>query len=225
MNNRKSKLQFRIQKVLKVGSSSTTFASCGVSARKEKGGSSMFGKLYRSARKSGAGFTLVELIVSLGLFIVVMMISTGAMLSLSDMSRKVQSMRIATDNLNLALESMLKEIRMGTVYHCDYTELPINITRDCGGENSIAFLAQDGSTTVYRINGTVIERSKDGGGTFSSITAPEINIQYLNFYVSGAEGAGGNQPRVLINLGGTAGAKVMSEFKIQTTITQRAPDL
>ena len=185
-------------------------------------------------KNTNKGFTLVELIVSLGLFIIVITISTGTLLSLSDMSRKVQSTRVAIDNLNLALESMSKEIRVGISYYCNpfpALTAPINFTtssqiNDCGlGGTSVAFLAQDGSTTVYRINGAVIERSRDGGSTFSSVTSSEINITRLNFYVIGTGNADIRQPRVIIVITGTAGVKFKSEFKIQTTVTQRAPDL
>jgi len=228
MKNQKLKLQIIVQKVLKVGLSSTTYTYYCMSAKKKLCSSTMFCKLHSPTRKSNTGFTLVELIVSLGLFIVVITISTGALLSLSDTSRKVQSTRIAIDNLNLALESMSKEIRMGTRYHCDFTELPIDIPRNCSsGESSIVFLSQDGNTIVYRLSGsgTVIERSLDAGLTFSDITAPEINIDYLSFYVFGTEATGPFQPRVIITLGGTAGVKAVSEFKIQTSVTRRAPNI
>lgn len=175
-----------------------------------------------------AGFTLVEIIVALGLFTVVMMVSVGSLVSLSDVHRKVQSMRIAFDNLNLALESMSREIRTGVLYHCDATITPIQSERECqSGESSFTFLSQDGNQFIYRLNGSTIQRSIDGGASWADITAPEINVDYLDFYVFGADGSdpitSPYQPHVLISVGGTAGTRVTSEFKIQTTVTQRTP--
>jgi prepilin-type N-terminal cleavage/methylation domain-containing protein len=170
-----------------------------------------------------SGFTLVELIVSLGLFTVVMMISTGALLSLSDTNEKVQSMRIAFDNLNLALESMSREIRMGTKYHCDVTVGTITSRRDCtSGASSMSFFSQNGEQITYQLTNNVIERKKDTVGP-DAITAPEITINNLKFYVLDAATSNNNQPRVIISVGGTAGTKVTSDFNIQTTVTNRMP--
>jgi len=174
-----------------------------------------------------SGFTIVELIVALSLFTVVMMISTGAIVSLADTNKKVQSMRIAMDNLSLALESMSREIRMGTSYYCDpafvvdFKSTPQS--NDCTAGASIAFLAQDGITTmVYDLSGNAIRRSKDGGSNFSEITAQEVNISSLNFYVIGSA-VGGDQARVVIVVKGIAGSLVTSSFNLQTTVTGRVP--
>ncbi len=188
--------------------------------------------------KKHMGFTLIEMTVSLGLFIVVMMISTGALLSLSATNNKVSSMRIAIDNLNLALDSMSREIRMGTVYHCDYGTGAITAPRDCAslGAGSFTFKSQKGGQMVYKLNSNdpqnkFIERSKNINNTninntdelFHAMTAPELNIDYLTFIVAGANINSSNQPRVIISIGGTAGVREKSTFNIQTTVTQKRP--
>lgn len=169
--------------------------------------------------KNNKGFSLIELIVSLGLFTVVMMISTGAMLALSDTSKKAQSMRVAFDNLNLALESMSREIRMGTQYHCDVSVGVVTSARDCvSGSSSISFLSQNGEQITYSLNSGTIEREK--GFVFQDLTAPEINITNLKFYVFDTLDLN-KQPRVIISIKGTAGTHISSDFNIQTTITSR----
>ncbi len=179
-------------------------------------------------KNRNTGFTLVELIVSLGLFTVVVMIATGAMLSLSDTNRKVRTMRIAMDNLNLALESMSREIRMGSVYTCN-PSLPMVLASggvgvDCvSGDTSLAFLSQDNDTMVYSLINSVVQRSKDGGSSFSDMTAANITIDELNFYVLGA-GSGTEHPHIIISLAGTVSDKSSTSFRIQTTVTQRQPE-
>ncbi len=177
-----------------------------------------------------SGFTIMEIIVALGLFTVVIMISMGALVSMSGLNSKVRTMRTAMDNLNLALESMSREVRMGSVYVCS-PSLPAilnygNYGADCdissGGGQSIAFLSQDGYVMVYRLNNNVVQRSKDGGNSFSDITAPGIKITKLKFYVIGA-GVGTAQPHVIISLTGTVGVKSPSSFTMQTALTQRLP--
>lgn len=179
----------------------------------------------RGCPTSKSGFTLVELIVALGLFTVVMMISTSALLSLADTNRKVQSMRIAFDNLNLALESMSREIRMGINYHCGWTSgaiVPTNCLLGVGA-NSLAFRSQSGNDMIYRLNGATIERSKNGGAIWSALTAPEITVNSLKFYVWGATSADDDQPIVLITITGTAGKNITTDFTVQTTVTRRIP--
>jgi len=180
-----------------------------------------------SPAKTGRGFTLIEMTVSLGLFAVVVMIGMGAFFAISDSNSKVQSMRLALDNLNLALESMSRDIRTGTAYHCDYAALPITARNDCPtGASSFSFLSQDGDQVVYQLNGSTIERSTTGGAIFTPLTAPDINVDYLTFYVLGSEYVAPyefEQPVVVITVGGTAGTKIPSRFNIQTTVVQRIP--
>jgi len=182
--------------------------------------------MNKKLKNKNTGFTLVELIVSLGLFTVVMMISTSALLSLSDTNKKVQSMRVAFDNLNLALESMSREIRMGSVYHCDATVGTVTTTRDCdvasGGASSISFLSQTGEQITYQLNGATVKRTVGPVGP-DAMTAPEIKITNLRFYVLGTNSGSNDQPRVIITISGTAGKRVTSSFNIQTTVTSRMP--
>lgn len=64
------------------------------------------------------GFTLVEMIVSLAVFTVVALIAVGALLKITDANKKSQTMKSVINNLNFALESMSREMRVGTVYDC-----------------------------------------------------------------------------------------------------------
>ena len=64
------------------------------------------------------GFTLIEMTVSLGLFTIIMFIATSAFLSIVNTDRKARSVRIAADNLNIALEDMSRRIKTGNTYYC-----------------------------------------------------------------------------------------------------------
>src|SRR3989344_3450237 len=68
-------------------------------------------------RKS-RGFTLIEMMVSTSIFIMVMVVAAGAILSISSANRKSQATKVAIDNLSFALESMSRHIRVGTDYSC-----------------------------------------------------------------------------------------------------------
>jgi len=64
------------------------------------------------------GFTLVEMIVSLALFSVVATVALGALVKIVSANRKAQTLQTALTNLNSALESMSRELRVGKQFHC-----------------------------------------------------------------------------------------------------------
>ncbi|MDO8510419.1 MAG: prepilin-type N-terminal cleavage/methylation domain-containing protein [bacterium] len=179
------------------------------------------------------GFTLIEIMVSVSIFAIVMAVSTASILGIIDANYKAQALKSVMDNLNLALEEMSRQIGDGITYHCgvgDYTTV-----QDCSLEplNQIAFEPRHGSPSspsdqvIYRRNydGSgrgYIEKSFDAGGTFFPITAPEIDIKTLKFYVHGSDLTDAKQPRVFMIVDGTASIKdkVKTEFFIQTSVSQ-----
>lgn len=179
--------------------------------------------------KHTKGFTLIEILVSLSLFLVVMTISMGSVLSVFDANRKSESLKIVMDNLNFTLESMSREIRFGKNYHCGGGTLTTPLNCPNGGGTQVSFLASDGATQiVYRLTGTKIEKSIDGGANFVAVTAPEVTVQSLTFYVVGADAVPVNylQPKVLIEIKGQAGLKsnTQTTFNLQTLVSQRVLD-
>ena len=128
-----------------------------------------------------------------------------------------------------SLEMMLREIRTGRFYYCGYGNG--SDTNDCAsGGNVLTFKNYLGKTVIYRLNNGRIEKSSDGGSTYSVITFPEVQISDLKFYVLGSVPAGQGdavQPRITITIKGeaeTAMQKSKSEFNIQTTVSQRIID-
>ena len=190
------------------------------------------------------GFTLFEMIVAIGVFSIIVVISLGSVLTISSSQKKAASFRAVQDNLNFALETMAKSIRVGFDYYC-YDDLNpdsnlsisnynYNGPNDCSINNSVGgnvfiFKAIDVNglqiTKGYRINGTRIEvdSSNDAGG-FIPLTGNDVEIVNGRFYVTGAEPD--KQPMVIIILTGVAGeqGKIQSEAKLQITISQRQID-
>lgn len=178
------------------------------------------------------GFTLIEMIVSVGIFSVVMLVGITALLSVIDLNKKNQSLKVAVNNINLAMENMSRDIRTGTDYHCSTTG-DITLPRDCSsGADLIAFegVGGDNSTfadqIVYRLSGEKIQRSSNGGEDFFDITAGDITVTDLMFYVQGSEFGDGLQPRVALVVAGSGGSGNSAfDFNLQTTISQRNLDL
>jgi type II secretory pathway pseudopilin PulG len=192
-----------------------------------------------------AGFTLVEMIVAIGVFMISVIIIVGSLISLNNASRKARTERIAMDNLSAAIDSMSRSMRMGTSFHCgcggggDPT-FPTG-TRDCsmtdtlgsGGAQCIAFEGQGGSSAspndqiVFRLFGGHLQRSTQSGAlnSYLDMTAPEITITNLNFYLQGSTAAT-DQPAIIMTIRGRAGARAQTatEFNLQTSIAPRTPN-
>jgi prepilin-type N-terminal cleavage/methylation domain-containing protein len=185
------------------------------------------------------GFTLIEILVAVGIFGMVMMVGVAALLSLVNASRKAQAIKSVMNNLNFALDNMTRNIAVGTTYHCQTNSVPdlnLTSTQDClNGGVLLAFEPRNGDINnsadqvIYRILGSKIERSTDGGTNFIAITASEVNIQDLKFYVRGTTIglADGSQPKVLITIKGIAGstAKTETPFNLEAMVSQRLLDI
>lgn len=162
------------------------------------------------------GFTLIEMIVAVAIFVVVVVIATGALLSVIDANRKSQSIKSVMNNLHFAVEGMARNIRVGSNYDNGGVS---------GSSPQITFLDQNGDTVIYRRNALTLEREKNGEG-FVAVTAPEVVIDDLRFYVDG-EAAGDNlQPRVTIIIKGHVGTQqdTRTDFNIETMVSQRLID-
>ena len=70
-------------------------------------------------KRQTAGFTIIEMIVSLAVFAFVITIAVGALLMLVAASRQLQGEQSVMTNLSFALDAMTREIRTGSFYYCD----------------------------------------------------------------------------------------------------------
>ena len=187
-----------------------------------------------------AGFTLVEMIIAVALFAIVMLVCVSALLSLVSANRKAQALQSVMNNLSITVDGMARNIRMGSNFHCGATGT-LTLTQDCSasGDTSLAFepygKASPNPPTVYSFNSSThrIEKSFNGG-TSLAVTAPEVTIDDMLFYVIGtARGCNVSpcdtvQPKVVIVIKGTApvaNSKIRTSFHVQVTAVQRLLDL
>ena len=195
-------------------------------------------------KNTSAGFTLVELLVSLALFTIAMTVSIGSLYTVSQASKRVQAMRSVLDNLNFAMESMSRNIRTGTKVTCGplvNINAPVSCALSTGGSDTISFQSTLGvqekvSYTLDQSNPNAISIAKvvapldtDTSGTIVpstiAVTAPEIQITSLKFFVDGNDAGGVSdlrQPNVIIIVSGVATVNDQSApFTIQTYASQR----
>jgi len=170
------------------------------------------------------GYTLVELIVAVGLFAIIMTLASGAYIVMIDITRQAQDKATGINNLSFALETMTRNIRTGTNYNC-------NGSGDCNGAGSFSFADPNGETITYSISGSTIWQKK-GSNAPSVLTDPlSVNISSLLFHVSGtAPLSAGNhaQPYVTITVSGSVSSgpgKALQSFAVETGAAMRGSDL
>ena len=193
------------------------------------------------------GFTLIEMIVSLGIFTVVALIAVGALLKISDANRKAITLKTAINNLNFALESMSREMRLGSNYDCRPNPSSLNADGNGNGNNlscshssqwALAFDSTKIGTDVTATNKCVLryaywytdstikkaqEINCDDGritreSEYSNVLSPDIKITNSNIIVDSS-----GQPRVSFYIKGEVGKreKEKTGFSLQTTVSQR----
>jgi prepilin-type N-terminal cleavage/methylation domain-containing protein len=194
-------------------------------------------------KKLQRGFSLIEVLVSMALFIVVLTIGVGALLVLISANSKAQNMQAAVSNIQFALDSMAREIRTGNGYYCSggtETTGDFAVVQDCNKGTYLSIVEGGKSLSsgfvnrriAYRYDSTTqsVQR-KIGTGTWVPLTDDTVDITAMHFNVSNSSSkdADGNalQPNVTIYINGmiTGIGETSTNFTLQTTVTQRTLDL
>ncbi len=187
------------------------------------------------------GFTLIEVMVAVSIFTIVMVVALGAILAIVNANRKAQSLHTVINNVNLAVETMARDLRTGYNYKCGPTKDVCTYGTTASYEE-ISFTSlqvaerlgtDDVVTVIYRRSETsegkgYLEKSIDDGTNWTRITDNSVDIEGLSFRVWGINTlltGDTNQPKIILNLKAKITAHGnSSEFAIQTFISQRYLD-
>ncbi|HAE36628.1 MAG: hypothetical protein UR85_C0004G0034 [Candidatus Nomurabacteria bacterium GW2011_GWF2_35_66] len=200
--------------------------------------------ILNKLKKNKEGFTLIELMVATSLFTIVMLMGVGALVTSSNSSKSAQKLRIAVDNVNLAMETMTRELRTGTHFYCGGNMTPYFVG-DCPAGtfgDIITFNPQQvGVNPPSRVGYYLKKRVVNGvdQGTFtlqrcevfatncSDIVSSNVNVTKLKFYVKGSELPPTDtiQPSVEILMNGVVKIKGKEvPFTLQSMATQRSSE-
>lgn len=189
------------------------------------------------------GYTLLELIVSLGIFSMVMLVVLGAYVTLINLDRQARANNQLASSLSFAIESMARSMRTGGEYVCGQN--PANPNCDFSPGTRISFCLEgrtcrDGDADAQYLVTYLLKEDGSIGqclgelcldDTAVSLTDPRITISTLHFYVRGVGSTSGAeqyvQPSVTFVVAGTmvTSAGDTSSFSIQTGATQRLIEL
>jgi len=166
-------------------------------------------------KSRNTGYTLLETMIAVSLFIVIVTMGMGALLNANLVYNKSKDMRSIMDNLSFTIEDMSRNLRTGYNYQCfDASHLSVslsttstktngNYARSCASGWAIAFEPANGNVAsyghlpsnppaadqwAYTISNGKVFKSTDGGNSFVQMTPDEVTIdQVYGFSVLGAE--------------------------------------
>lgn len=176
------------------------------------------------------GFTLIEMMVAVSIFVIVAFIVVSTLLTMSYAYKKAQKMRLIMDNFNFSLQAMSLGIREGINYQAE----------GCADGTCFGFTPNDAylnpnpaepiSDVCYSLGdmgegkGAILKCSESCPCPVveaNRFTSSDINVTNLNFKEDTTLAK--NKVRILIQ--GTAGTgREEVEFFIQNTVAQRNPN-
>ena len=160
---------------------------------------------------SGAGFTLVELLVSITIFSLIVVTVGTIYMSAISWERKVRATEKLQENSAFVVETMAREIRVSSISGpdssgCTATTLTINHPTY--------------GTVTYFLNseGNVLRQ------TSSTVNVSSLNVKFtrMKFCITGSGSSDNTSPKVtiLLSLENRVGIQV-APIDIQTTVTSR----
>ena len=161
--------------------------------------------------KNKVGFTLVEMLVSIAVFMSVMVVAMTALISIININKQTQQIKSVVDNVTFALDSIARSARVGTNYSCKINYTDGGYVGDCPnpdtntypqGGKGFEFTNPDGTVSQYRFiassdpiltvgQGNIQRCNKQSctiaDTAWQSLTAPTstVNITNMTFYVLG----------------------------------------
>lgn len=193
--------------------------------------------------KGTGGYTIIELMISIGVFLVVIIYGMTSLLSANVAHRKSQDMRSIMDNMSFIMEDISKSLRVGSRIQCFRKGIDNTISlalmgspRSCADGWAVAFEYAEGDSGTYNDQWAYyidssgkLWRSTNGTADSVQLTPDEVVIDQISgFSVLGAEplsAANSQQPFVIIRLSGKITYKgVETPFSLQTSVSQRLID-
>ncbi len=186
------------------------------------------------------GFSLIEVVVSLGIFAIAALIGVSSFLSLAVTQRKVINIQSTYDNLRYSIEVMAKEIRTGDTYYCGVfsgtiATLAPNDCRPTGaGAQALTFINSQGIMISYRystavVNGQTIGilQRQLGSAAWEQVSGNDVNLQDFRFFVTGSLPSAGETPPfqaviTVVSRGISGSGRSTAQFSLETTVTQRS---
>ncbi len=194
-------------------------------------------------KKLSAGFTIMELVVVLGVFSIVVILVTDIFFIVTRAQRSLVASQAVQRDMRFVIESMVKDIQQGLIDYDYYNsqvpavDLQDPITGQVLPQSILALVDNTGRAVRYRFveagsgQPARLEISRGVSGDWDSLLSDDVVLIAVRFYLVPSsdpfrEGAvSQQQPRVTITLSGqavpTSGSSLPATFFLQTTTLTR----
>lgn len=184
----------------------------------------LFSQKNIASHSDQRGFTLIEMIVSLALFISVMTVAAASMLSIIDANRKSQATNTVVDNLSFVVDEMTRTLMTGKGWAVLSSGAPsVPNAKISVAPQGVAVGDPNLTVFYYLDNGRIMKQV--GSGTGQPLTGSNVVVDVLKFFLDiQSPGGPAVQPYVhlLVRAHVNDKAKYRSDINISTTISQRS---
>jgi prepilin-type N-terminal cleavage/methylation domain-containing protein len=169
------------------------------------------------------GVTLMEMMVSMGIFALALTLAASIFVSSNRLQRKISLEQAVENEMRFALERFARTLRGGYIDYASYPQgtIPSNV------QSTINLLDFAGKSVTFGQN-TGAFALKEEGGAFSNLTSPQVKVADLKFYITPLKDplldtSMMTQPRVTMVLEALSAKPTTTPTKIrlQTTISAR----
>jgi len=206
----------------------------------------------RTPPQSKKGFTLIELIITIGLFSVLVAIGIGGFTSALHTQRQISLLLSAQSNVSIALEQMAREVRTGYLFCHDVEPNDTTPAPACGclvGDSGVPappgargalitgdlpiwtctaldFFNAESDHVTYDSSGGALRRGV--ASAMQAITSDNVSVKYMTFTIFGNMEGDSWTPRVTITMGiapnSTDPGITNTVLNLQTTVSARSID-
>ncbi|MDP6704495.1 MAG: prepilin-type N-terminal cleavage/methylation domain-containing protein [archaeon] len=175
-----------------------------------------------------SGFTIIEILVGMAIFLVVAGASAGLLVSgLSSQQFSLSNQTVSTQTSFLG-EYMTRVIRQASK---ELGAPPTCVTTGTGenymvtnSDSTLTFVDKDGACHVFSKNGGKIQETVGGGAT-QDLTAADVTVNVLFFEIAGESQTDNIQPRVKLYIELEGEGDTPPKIPFQTTVSQRRYDV
>lgn len=188
--------------------------------------------MFNFSAKTDKGFTLLEMVISIGIFSVIVVSAIGIMLQVSNVQSKANNLQTVLDNIRFSLELITKEMRTGNSYvlstACGIAGEEINFKTSIGEDHT--YFLDESAGMIMRATEPITGADCNGNtGKVLPFTSPDVLIQKLNFAARGNNiGPDDGQPWITIDMkvkSRSVKYELDTSMDLQTSIVQRFRDI
>lgn len=183
------------------------------------------------SKKRAAGFTLIEMLIAVGVGSVVLVTAVGVLASLHAIQRRAINAQNVHDNIRFALEAMSREIRTGDQFcnvpapgSCSNAGTPTDCSWPNGCDEFTFRQTATNEVVTYKLDGDDVVKVKREIGNFLPLTDPQRTVTKLHFYTTGVNDFAEHElVTILLEVvgGTTAKPNELVTLNAQTSVSKR----